>query len=79
MEDILKLLISSAEDLNWFKENSENIKEEYEGEIIAIYNKKIVARAPTSDIMFKKLKEKKINDSEVLIKTISPKDQIIIL
>lgn len=79
MADEINLLLNSVADLKWFNENSKKLNEEYEGEIIAIKDKKVVARAPNSDIIFKKLKEKKIDDSDVLIKGISPRNIITIL
>ena len=79
MEDELKILMNSSFDLNWFKDNSEDIKRKHEGEIVAIKNKSIVAFAPNTEILFRKLKEKNIEESDVLIKAISPSNQIIIL
>lgn len=75
----IALLTGSISDLNWFRDNSEKLEEQYEGEIVAIKDKNIVAFAPTVDILFRKLEEKGVKQEEVLIKYISPSNQIVIL
>jgi hypothetical protein len=77
--DELQLLTGSIADLNWFKENSASIGEKYEGEFIAIDNKKILESAPKIDILIRKLEKKGININLVLIKYVNPQGEIIIL
>lgn len=75
----LQLLTDSASDLNWLKENIKSVKEKFEGEILAIKNKEIVAFAPTVEILFRKLKEKGIEESEVIIQYVSSNNEVVIL
>ncbi len=75
----LELLTSSEESLEWFQENFLEIKEKYQNKMIAIKNKQIVAIASNTKDLLKILKEKGINESEVLIESIIPKNEIVIL
>jgi len=79
MVNEVNLLKNSISDLDWFQHNSQKLIENYEGNFIAIKLKEIVAFAPNIDILFKKLKDKHVNETEVLIEFISPKGQITIL
>ncbi|MBM3234158.1 hypothetical protein FJZ19_03615 [Candidatus Pacearchaeota archaeon] len=75
----LELLNSSEESLKWFQENSIKIREEFANKIIAIKNKEIVASAKNINELLIFLKEKNIDESEVLIEFIVPKNEIVIL
>ena len=77
--DELQLLTGSISDLNWFKQNSSSIKEKYEGEFIAIKDKKIIGFAPKVEILIKKLEKKGTNSNLVIIKYVTPKGETIIL
>jgi len=75
----LQLLSGSIADLKWFKENSPKIREDYEGEFVAIKDKKIIDSAPTAVILIKKLERRGGDSNLVLIKHITPKGEIVIL
>ncbi len=75
----IELLNSSEESLEWFNENFSSIQDKYSNKIIAIKDKQIIASASNIDLLFKILKEKEIDESEVLIEVISPKNEIVIL
>lgn len=75
----LEMLQSSEEDLEWFNKNSQQIREKFAKQIIAIKDKKIIANAKNNKELLKKLEEEKIDDSEVLIEVISSPNEITIL
>ncbi|MBU1203853.1 MAG: hypothetical protein KKG60_02165 [Nanoarchaeota archaeon] len=79
MTNTITILEDSLADLNWFQENSEELRGKYEEEFVAIKGRSIVAFGPDVEILFRKLKEKRINKNEVLIEFISPKNHIVIL
>lgn len=74
----LKLLTESISDLHWFQEHSKKITKKHEGELVAIKNKKIIASAPTNEILVRRLKEKKIDITSIIIQFIPQKKHIII-
>jgi hypothetical protein len=75
----LELLNISEGNLRWFQERSGQIREEFDNQIVAIKDKRIVANARTYKELLALLKQKGVNDSEVLIEVISPKNEITIL
>jgi len=75
----LELLNHSEENLKWFQENFSKIQEEFAGKIIAIKDKKIITSAINGKELLNLLKEKRIDDSEVIIEQIRPKGEIQIL
>lgn len=75
----LDLLNSAVENLKWFHDNFSELQEKYENKIIAIKDKKIIISADNVDKLLAILKNKGIDDSEVLIESIHPKDELIIL
>jgi len=77
--DDLQLLTGSIADLNWLKENSGKLIDEFEGNFIAIKDKTVVGFAPDIQILFSKLRRKGVNEDLVLIKKITPRGEIIIL
>lgn len=79
MTATLQLLQESEENLNWFQDNFVEIQEKYPNKIIAIKNKRIVASAANIEELIKLLHEKNIDDSEVLLEQIPPKNEIRIL
>lgn len=74
----LDLLKIAEEDLKWFHSNFSKIQEKYENKLIAIKNKQIVGSADNTDSLLNLLKERGMNDSEVLIEAIPLKNQITI-
>ena len=78
MEEDLILLKESHSDLDWFQKNIEEIKKDFEGELVAIKQKKIIAFAPNVNLLIKKLKDNNVDDTEVIVKYISPEGQIVI-
>jgi len=75
----LELLNKAEENLEWFKENFSKIQERYPGKVIAIKDKKIIDSTKNSQQLLESLKNKRIDDSEVIIERISPKGEIRIL
>lgn len=75
----LELLNVTEENIEWLNNNYEKIQEEFAGKIIAIKDKKIVASATTSELILKELENKGIDESDVLIEVIPPKNEITIL
>lgn len=79
MKSDLDLLKESLLDLEWFQQNSKYIIENYEGQLIAIKEKSIIAFAPNMRVLMKKIKEKKINPEDILIEYVIPENFKIIL
>jgi len=79
MDEELKLLTGSIADLEWFKENSEKIRERYEENFVAIKNKSIIESAPLFSILIGKLEKEGVDSNLVIIKYITPKGEIVIL
>ena len=75
----LQLLSFSEENLEWFNENFNEIQGKYANKIVAIKDKRIVASALNINSLLEILKEQNIDSSEVLIETITSKNEIIIL
>ena len=75
----VQLLDLSEENLLWFSENSAKIRKDFEGKVVAIRDKKIIASANNTVVLLNILKEMKIDDSEVLIERILSKNEIRIL
>lgn len=74
----LQLLKESEENIIWFQENLDYIREEFFNKIIAIKNKSIIASADNINELMRKLEENNIDPSEVLIESIYQKDEITI-
>ncbi len=75
----IELLNLAEENLKWFIANSSNIRDRFPNKLIAIKDKTIVASSENADELLKILKEKGIDDSEVLIEPISPKNEVTVL
>ena len=73
----IQLLSFSEENLEWFNDNFNEIQEKYTNRIVAIKDKMIVASASNINSLLDILKEKDIDSSEVLIETITPKNEIV--
>jgi hypothetical protein len=52
-----ELFKSSMENLQWFKENYETLRKDYDNQWVVIQNKKIVAKASTYDTIARALKK----------------------
>ena len=79
MQSDLDMLSQAEENLKWFHDNFNEIKEKYSGKQIAIKDKSIIAFAENGKKLLEILKSKDIDDSEVIIERISPKGEIRIL
>ena len=69
----LELLKISEENPIWFQNNFLKIRENYPRKQIAIKDKEIVAVADNGKALLEALKNKNIDDSEVIIERIVPK------
>jgi len=79
MASDLELLDSSERDLEWFQQNSLDIREKFANKIVAIKDKEVIADARNINDLILILKEKGIDETEVLIEFIVPKNEIVIL
>lgn len=75
----LELLDSSEKDLEWFQQSSLDIRKRFANRIVAIKNKEVIANARNINELLVILKERGIDDTEVLIEFIIPKNEIVIL
>lgn len=71
MTTITQMLVSGQEDLAWFESNLETFKSKYNNEFIAFHNQKILEHDSKLDTLIKKLEERNISPSKVLIRFIS--------
>lgn len=76
MKTDLQLIKSTRENLEWFVENSKQIQEEFGGKAVAIYGKKIIASANNGMQLREQLRNRGIDDSEVIIERIPMKGEI---
>ena len=67
----LELLKKSEEDLEWFNENYEELKEDYDNEFVAIKEGNILAHNKDFEKLLNKLKTMKENPANITIKYIS--------
>ncbi len=75
----LQIITGSIADLEWFQEHSNELRERYGGEFIAIKNKSIVGFASSSGALIKNLEQNGEESNLVLIKHVTPKGEIVIL
>ncbi len=78
MKSDIDLLNSTERDLKWFQKNSKQIREKYANKVIAIDKESIIGVALNFKELSQILKNKEIDESEVLIKTVSPIGEITI-
>ncbi len=71
MESELELLKKSENDLEWFDENYEELKEEYDNEFVAIKEEQIISHNKDFEKLLNKLKAMKENPANITIKYIS--------
>lgn len=74
----VSLLNATIKNMQWFRCNYKLIQKQYPGELIAIYNKQIIAHALDYDQIISELKKKGMLNNTVLIKRILPMNQIVI-
>ena len=79
MKTDIEHLGSTEENLQWFTDNFTKIQEEFSGKVVAIKDKEIIINANNGMRILELLKNKGIDDSEVIIEKIYPKDEIRIL
>lgn len=79
MENEVLLLVNSMKDLEWLQGNSAEIRKKYEGKIVAIKDRAIVAIAQNSKILLNNLEKNGINPAEVIIERIPEENELIIL
>ncbi len=70
-ESIVQMLVSGQNDLEWFEQNQDYLKSEYNNKFIAFYDKKVIDSDANLDRLMKKLEKKEINISRVFIEFIS--------
>jgi len=68
---IIQTLINGENDLNWFDLNLNRLQTEYNNKFIAFQNEKIIESDPNFDNLMIKLKQKKIDTSNILVKFVS--------
>ena len=78
MKANLELLQEAEGNLEWFQENFGRIQEQFEKQIIAVKDRRVIASARNIEELLKILEEKEIDQSEVLIENIPAKNEIVI-
>lgn len=76
--DNIQILLRSSEDLKWLNQNYLDVENEFRNKVVAILNKKIIASGDKLGQVINKLERKGINSKEILIKTIFPKEAVLI-
>ncbi|MBI2668055.1 hypothetical protein HYX17_04795 [Candidatus Woesearchaeota archaeon] len=71
MESELELLKKSEEDLEWFNENYEELKEDYDNEFVAIKEGEVISHDKDFERLLNKLKTMKENPAKVIIMHVS--------
>ncbi|MBI2576085.1 hypothetical protein HYV84_02640 [Candidatus Woesearchaeota archaeon] len=69
--EVLQLLIKTNRDMGWYKQNLSLLKEKYLNQFIAIGNSSVVEADPELEGLLKKLHQKGIERSSVLVKFIT--------
>lgn len=75
----LQLLTGSIADLKWFQEHSKELVKSYEGKFIAIKSKSVVDSDINAVLLLKKLENQGEDSNLILIKHVTPKNEIVIL
>ena len=65
------LLNKFDQDIEWFKENQKKLEKEYDNNFIAVSERKIVAFDKDLDSLIKKIKELKLDPSNMFIRFVS--------
>ncbi|HLC31300.1 MAG TPA: DUF5678 domain-containing protein [Candidatus Nanoarchaeia archaeon] len=74
----IELITETEENIDWFNENYPQLQQKYAGTLIAIKNKTVVGIAKNAIDLLNALKEKSIDETEVLIEIIPPSNEITI-
>lgn len=77
--EILQALKVAEEDSRWFSEKYEQLQAKYEGRVLGIRNKNIVADAESVDELLDVMQKKGEDTTHVLIETIPARDLSFIL
>jgi intergrase/recombinase len=75
----IEILNAGIEDAKYVDENFEKLSREYEGKIIAVKNRSIIASADTIEELIEKVKAKKSDPRTVYVTSFPPKGLIFIL
>ena len=68
---IIQMLLSGQDDLNWFDSNLDTLKNKYNNKFIAFHDKKIIEFDSNLDNLMDNLKSKKIDTSNIFVKFVS--------
>ncbi|GEM_PF-1800096 len=68
---IIKMLINGQNDLAWFDSNISNLQEKYNDKFIAFQDSTVIDSDSDFNNLMKKLKQKNIDISNVLVKFVS--------
>lgn len=74
----LMLLNKAHSDMEWFRENVKDIRDKYQGNFVAVKNKRIVAVANNPHVLLNRVKKLRVKEVEVIIQFIPHKNQIVI-
>ncbi|MCK4637293.1 MAG: hypothetical protein KAT49_05380 [Methanomicrobia archaeon] len=75
----MKLFEEYERDADWFQENFDSLADKYEGQIVAVKNKKILVTSRSVDDLIRKIKEMGEDPAVTYVKPIPPKDILFIL
>jgi hypothetical protein len=68
---VIQMLMSGQDDLNWFESSLDKLKLSYNNKFIAFKNKKVIESDPNLDNLINKLNKKGIDSSNLFIKFVS--------
>jgi hypothetical protein len=77
--EILQILKVAEEDTKWFSEKYEELRDKYEGKVVAIKNRDVVSDADSVEELVEKVQKKGEDTAYLLIETIPRKDVSFIL
>ena len=76
---ILEILRRSEEDSKWVSDDFENLRNKYEGKVLAVKDKRVISYADTAEELVEKLEKTGENIGFLLIETIPPRNLSFIL
>ena len=71
MSEILQMLETGNEDILWFESNAHKLKSEFNNRFIAFHNKKVIDDDADLEQLLRKLKQQKVDTSDVFVKFVS--------
>ncbi len=74
----IQLLTGSIANLRWFNESYPEIEQKFKGKFVAIKDEQILENSTSFDLLMEKLEKKGENSDELLIKRVSPMNEITI-